>query len=1630
MQNELIGDLGIEFSSLPDSPEDLTLEELGNAVSTDGGLGKQSGSLVSRMMSSKMPVGFNITTAKKHLETRWGLGALRQQAVLLQALTKEPPTRLPDQDTAKAFLDGIVASYCQRVGVTPSSSSSSVSVGIDVGSVDPAAIKALAQEQNVLLNRQLELLAEHLQVDMRAGEKARIAAQDEKEALQAEIDLWNDEYGDTYSEKIKPKFDALKARVYDSWWNWARVGATELYFKALSGNVSEDDREFAACCQHIANCSNDVLLHMIETLSKSGGSKTASSTAAALAKRCRDALGTPPVFVPTELGTKPHVEIDVNGNIKYTEVQRNSVNGLEMYVKEMVPDQSPPLLQLKTQRLHEWQYDTSATTKYIDALWTGVKSGWSFAGKYALITGAGAGSIGCDLLQGLLEGGCKVVVTTSRFSTEICKFYQKMYTEYGGREAELVVVPFNQGSKKDVEALVEYVYKTLNWDLDFFIPFAAIPENGRDISSIDSTSELAHRLMLTNLIRMMGQITNQKRKRGFHQRPTQVVLPMSPNHGSFGFDGLYSESKISLETLFNRWHSEGWSDYLSICGCVIGWTRGTGLMSANDIVSEAIEASSNSRTFSRQEMSFNILGALHPEIQHLCQTEPVYADFGGGLSSIPDLKQLTERARQDLREKSETSKAIKKELQLEESFSLTTPLTTPSADGDFSELAKFDVGFPKLPDYDTELKPLSTLNGLLNLDRIVVVTGFAELGPWGNSRTRWEMEAFGDFSTTGWVEMAWIAGKIKHHDGPLKGKSEIYVGWVDAKSGEPIADAKVGEKYSAEILKHSGIRFIDPEVSNNYDPERKEILQEIVIEESLAPFEASETAAKAFKKFHGDKADIFEDAETGQYWVHLYKGATLRIPKAISSTRLVAGQIPLGWDPKRYGIPQDMIDQTEPVTLYTLVCVSEALMSSGITDPYEIYRYVHLSGLANCIGTSSGSLAGQRAVYRDRMMDMDVQNDILQETMLNTTAAWVNMLLLSAAGPIRTPVGACATSVESVQLAWETIVNGKASICLVGGTDDFGEENSNEFGQMKATSNSIDELAHGREPAEMSRPVASTRSGFMEGQGAGVQVIMSAKLAIEMGCPIYAVVAMVDMAADKVGRSVPAPGQGVLSTARELHLGSPSPLLDIQFRKKQLSFALKQIDDWKREQEAELKKEMSARSDRDEEWENGRREHIEIFAQRQAQQARNTWGSEFWQNDLEISPLRGALATFGLTIDDITIASFHGTSTMANDKNEGDVMSKQFAHLGRTRGNPVLGMYQKYLTGHSKAAAGAWMLNGCLQSISTGIVPGNRNADNVDKEFQKFDYLLYPNRTLQTPGIKAFSLTSFGFGQKGAQLIGVHPKYVLAALDKPVYEDYAVRVETRRQKANRFLHRALVTGTVVTVKQHPPFTPEQESAVYLDPTARVSAEIDESSSYAFTTNPERADNRGILKRAPRALSNASGTASPPARSEGVSSDSTQTTVPSSPILTGASTASTVSNGSPDTDEDIHALTTTLLHSAIKASASHDDGLQTHNTRIGVDIESISSFPSSNPNFLDRNFTHAEVAYANAAAGGSQTSLAGTWAAKEAVFKSLGVKGEGAAASLKDIEITRDSESSRPTVQVSFFNFFFRSEHLV
>ncbi|OTB05653.1 hypothetical protein M426DRAFT_21686 [Hypoxylon sp. CI-4A] len=1375
VQNEIIGDMLEEFGPLADDVENIPLRELASMIQStyDGKLKKCLRTRIEKMIGSKMPGSFDLISTRSYLGDKWGLASGRQDAVLLIALGQPPAARLKKNEDAESFFDTISQAHLDAAGLSRQRGTAAANPQQTM--LDSKVVQQLREEHSVLRKKIAALLSEDDQ-----SETSISGTGDNSAEMQDKVDTYERELGEDFCNGIKPIFRADHQRSYDSVWNWSHVDLLDEYYKLLDGDMNQRDLEsaIAGLRNRASGRLEKARKYLLDKASKSAAGRVEDI------KKMLDGLG-------PEASNPLASAVPISSDQKPVESELTA---------------SPHILKKQGS---SWTPDQGLTTLMNP---NGPTTPNSFAGKDVLLTGAGPNSIGIILLRSLLQGGARVLVTTSRAMPEAGPIYQQIFAKHGANGSKLVVLPCNQASKQDIENLIGHIYDPVNglgWDLDFIIPFAALAEKGREIDNIDSKSELAHRAMLTNVLRIMGAVKVAKESRGTRTRPAQVLLPLSPNHGTFGNDGLYSESKIGLMALLNKWSSESWSDYLCLCGVIIGWTRGTGLMAANDAIADEIEKRGMT-TFSTEEMGKLIIGLMSDRVVSICQTECLLADLSGGMGSDPELAAFIAGIRDSMRQNEEIRRALADEEALDEVAIQGKPAATPRSSSSLPAppLVDLELDFPKLLDYTDKIQPLnSRLDNMVDLESVVVVVGFAEIGPWGNSRTRWEMELRGELSIQGCIELAWMTGLIKHNPKPTPSADGPAPAWIDAATNAPIYDHEVKVKYEKQILDNTGLRLIEPSPLDHPNRDSKQFLQEVIVQHDMEPFTASFDTAMEFVREHGDKVEIKQIAKSDQFSIRLRKGATLMIPKAKIFDRIVGGQLPTGWDPTVYGLPQDLCESVDRCTQMALVCAAETFLSAGITDVYELYKTIHVSELANCVGSGMGGGQSLQKLYRQRYLDRPVQSDILAEVFINTTGAWLNMLLMSSAGPTRTPVGACATALESLNQGYDLITSGAAKICLVGGFDDMTQDTSAEFANMKATNNSMADLERGRAPHETSRPCASSRKGFVESEGCGMQLLTSAKIALELGLPIRSVVAHVQTASDGTGRSVPAPGKGIMVNVRENPSLGTSPLLDIDYRRRLLEHSLQSI-----RERRELFGSYTAPGVLADE--------AELAAQREEKEARRRFGNAFWTHDTRISPLRGALAVWNLTADDIGVVSLHGTSTDLNEKNEVEVLHRQLSQLGRTPGNAALAVCQKYLTGHPKGAAAAWMLNGCCQILEAGCVPGNRNADNVDAALERWENLVFPNRTVNVREVNAFSVTSFGFGQKGAQALGVHPKFVFATIGEARYDEYSRLRQRRYARAKQHFQNTFYGGSMVVLKEEAPYPKARQLETLVDASAR------------------------------------------------------------------------------------------------------------------------------------------------------------------------------------------------------------------
>jgi fatty acid synthase subunit alpha, fungi type len=77
---------------------------------------------------------------------------------------------------------------------------------------------------------------------------------------------------------------------------------------------------------------------------------------------------------------------------------------------------------------------------------------------------------------------------------------------------------------------------------------------------------------------------------------------------------------------------------------------------------------------------------------------------------------------------------------------------------------------------------------------------------------------------------------------------------------------------------------------------------------------------------------------------------------------------------------------------------------------------------------------------------------------------------------------------------------------------------------------------------------------------------------------------------------------------------------------------------------------------------------------------------------------------------------------------------------------------------------------------------------------------------------------------RGAQAIGIHPKYLYATLDQADFQRYKMKVEARQKKAYRYFHNGMINNTLFVAKTSSPYADNLMQKVFLNPDQRVQAD--------------------------------------------------------------------------------------------------------------------------------------------------------------------------------------------------------------
>jgi fatty acid synthase len=739
-----------------------------------------------------------------------------------------------------------------------------------------------------------------------------------------------------------------------------------------------------------------------------------------------------------------------------------------------------------------------------------------FHAEVAVVTGASKGSIAASVVGKLLDGGATVIATTSKLDDERLAFYRNLYRDHARFGASLWVVAANMASYADIDALTEWIGNEQSESLGpqsihikdaqvptLLFPFAA-PRVAGDLSEAGSRSEMEMKVLLWAVQRLIGGLSKIGAERDIASR-LHVVLPGSPNRGMFGGDGAYGEAKSALDAVVTRWGAESsWARRVSLAHALIGWTRGTGLMGHNDAIVSAVEEAGVT-TYSTDEMADMLLGLCDIESRAAAAVAPINVDFTGGLGDVEiDMAELAAKAREEMTSESPVD---------EDAASQGTIAALPSPPRGFSPAP------PPVWDH-------------LDLDpsELVVIVGGAELGPYGSSRTRFEMEVDNELSAAGVLELAWTTGLIKWEEDPTPG-------WYDIASGDLVDEAELVERYHDAVVERVGIReFVD---DGAIDPDHASpLMVSVFLDKDFTFVVSSEADARGFAQFDAEHTVVRPIPGSSDWEVTRKAGTEIRVPRKTKLSRTVGAQIPTGFDPTVFGISQDMASSVDRVALWNIVATVDAFLSSGFT-PTELMRWVHPGLVASTQGTGMGGMTSMQTMYHGNLLGRNKPNDILQEVLPNVVAAHVIQSYVGSYGAMIHPVGACATAAVSVEEGMDKIRLGKAELVVAGGFDDLTLEAIIGFGDMAATADTAMMRGRGISDAKFSRPNDRRRLGFLEAQGGGTILLARGDLAVKMGLPVLAVVGYAQSFADGVHTSIPAPGLGALGAGRG---GKDSPL--------------------------------------------------------------------------------------------------------------------------------------------------------------------------------------------------------------------------------------------------------------------------------------------------------------------------------------------------------------------------------------------------------------------------------------------------------------------------------------------------------
>ncbi len=164
-----------------------------------------------------------------------------------------------------------------------------------------------------------------------------------------------------------------------------------------------------------------------------------------------------------------------------------------------------------------------------------------------------------------------------------------------------------------------------------------------------------------------------------------------------------------------------------------------------------------------------------------------------------------------------------------------------------------------------------------------------------------------------------------------------------------------------------------------------------------------------------------------------------------------------------------------------LAAAQEAISQSGLCETHFLNKRIGI-----CIGTAVGSTPNAIEFYDDFRSLRSPELGPVHRFLSSNPAACLARAYGSN-GPVQTVVNTCSSGTDAIGIAASWICQGLCDIVLAGGADELSKVSYNGFASLRIMD------------TKGSRPFDKTRAGLNLGEGAGIMVLESVKMARENG---------------------------------------------------------------------------------------------------------------------------------------------------------------------------------------------------------------------------------------------------------------------------------------------------------------------------------------------------------------------------------------------------------------------------------------------------------------------------------------------------------------------------------------------------